>query len=170
MHPSYLTRKAVPTFCHTACALAVYEHLRFSRAVRWRLAPRSTCLFEILVPCILLGVQYIIRMDPGVKQQNSGLAQLTRMIDSEMPRAELPRLKNLCTTTWVLKGLRTKYCSVTGSCIDDFDHYCVLLDAPIGRGNHRFFLLMMAAEVMLGCCSGTSLELPCFVSFQNNCY
>ena len=148
MYPHYVTRKAIPTFCHLACMLAVCEHLRFSRDERWRLVPVSTTLFEVLVPAILCGVQYIIRIDPGVIQENSGLERLTGMIDSDVPRAALPQPRQLCTSTWVLKGPRAKFCTITQSCIDEFDHYCVLLDAPIGRGNHRFFLLLLHLEVI----------------------
>ena len=148
MHPRYVTRKVIPVFCHVACMIAVYEHFRFSRAGRWKLTPRSAVIFEFLVPVILCGVQYMVRVDPGVVQENSGIERLMSMLDSDIPTAELPQMDRLCTTTWVLKGPRTKYCAITGACIEDFDHYCILLDAPIGRGNHRFFILLMVAEVI----------------------
>ena len=148
MHPSYVTRKLVPVLCHMAAMLAIYEHLSFSRTARWKLAPHAAAVFEVAVPAVLGGFQYIARMDPGVVPENSGIERLMRMIDSEMPPSALPQLKQLCTTTWVLKGPRTKYCSVSGTCIERFDHYCVLLDTPIGRGNHRFFLFLMLVEVI----------------------
>ena len=47
-----------------------------------------------------------------------------------------------------LKDVRTKYCSLTGSCIEEFDHFCILLNAPIGRKNHRPFLCLLILEVI----------------------
>merc|ERR1712216_558239 len=60
--------------------------------------------------------------------------------------------KRLCTTTWVLKGLRTKYCTTTGACIEEFDHFCVWLNASIGRGNHRAFIALALVELMTQMC------------------
>ncbi|CAK9080974.1 Probable protein S-acyltransferase 23 (Probable palmitoyltransferase At2g14255) (Zinc finger DHHC domain-containing protein At2g14255) [Durusdinium trenchii] len=150
MYPDPLTRKAVPIFCHVACACAVWEHWLTSRPFRWLQMPKITTCFECLLPVVLGFAQCIIRMDPGViqKQKDSGIKELISMLEKGVLRESLPKTRQLCTSTWVLKGLRTKYCRQTGTCIEEFDHFCILLDVPIGRGNHRPFLLLMFLEVV----------------------
>jgi hypothetical protein len=59
---------------------------------------------------------------------------------------EEPDISRLCTTTWVLKDLRTKYCTQTGACVEEFDHYCVWLNTSIGKGNHRQFVCLAVCE------------------------
>lgn len=69
----------------------------------------------------------------------------------------------LCTTTWVLKGLRTKYCTMTGACVEEFDHFCGWLNTAIGKGNHRPFIVLAVVEA-----STQSCHLYClvYVAFQ----
>merc|ERR1712100_913629 len=52
----------------------------------------------------------------------------------------------LCTTTFVMKGLRTKYCTRTGACVEEFDHFCGWLNVAIGKGNHRPFMVLAVVE------------------------
>jgi hypothetical protein len=71
---------------------------------------------------------------------------LMRAIDGGAPEGEEPDIARLCTTTWVLKDLRTKYCTQTGACVQEFDHYCVWLNTSIGKGNHRQFVCLVVCE------------------------
>lgn len=63
------------------------------------------------------------------------------------PDGTRPDINRLCMTTWNLKGLRTKYCSMTKGCVEEFDHYCVWVNNAIGKGNHRLFIGLAAWEV-----------------------
>ncbi|CAK9039997.1 Ankyrin repeat domain-containing protein 50, partial [Durusdinium trenchii] len=46
----------------------------------------------------------------------------------QLPGDEVPEgVKRLCTATFVIKGLRTKYCKVTKACVKEFDHFCGLI-------------------------------------------
>lgn len=147
MYPDQITRRVVPFFCYCACACAVFEHVVASRSLRQSVLPKTSITFEISVPVILVLTQYIIRMDPGVAPPRDGIKDFM-VLASELPRKELPKVKQLCTTTWILKGLRTKYCTLTGSCIEEFDHFCILLNVPIGKKNHRIFVFVMFLEVI----------------------
>eukprot|EP00438_Fugacium_kawagutii_P002425 Skav223579 [mRNA] locus=scaffold4852:25068:26591:+ [translate_table: standard] len=148
MYPDHVTRRVVPVFCHCACACAIYEHVTVSRSLRWLAMPTATLIFEVSVPVILVLSQYIIRMDPGIVPEADGLKEFMALVASDLPREKLPKLKQLCTTTWILKGLRTKYCSMTSNCIQEFDHFCILLNAPIGKRNHRLFICLIILEVV----------------------
>merc|ERR1712217_634536 len=70
-------------------------------------------------------------------------------IDSDCPDNQLPDVSRLCTTSWVLKDSRSKFCSQTGACIEEFDHYCIWLNTAIGKRNHRQFICL----VMVECCT-----------------
>ena len=146
MHPDRITRRVVPVFCHCACACAVWDHV-VSRSFRWSWMPKASLIFEVSVPVILAMSQYIIRMDPGIAPPTDGIKEFMSLVASE-PRERLPKPKQLCTTTWILKDLRTKYCTLTKTCIEEFDHFCILLNAPIGKRNHRLFFCLMVLEVI----------------------
>ena len=144
MYPDRITRKVVPVFCHVACGLAIWEH-QTSRQLRSTWLPLTMLFFELSVPVILTLAQCVMRMDPGI-QKDGDFRQIMLFLDrGEFDR--LPDLKRLCTTTWIFKKPRTKYCSLTGSCIEEFDHFCILLDTPIGKGNHRAFLVLLILEL-----------------------
>lgn len=70
-----------------------------------------------------------------------------RALDKD-PQGDVPDIARLCTTTWVLKDLRTKYCAQTGACVREFDHYCVWLNCAIGKGNHRQFVGLAVCEFL----------------------
>ncbi|CAJ1367370.1 unnamed protein product [Effrenium voratum] len=152
MYPDYVTRKAIPVFVHMATAVAVAEHWLCSRDERRIAVPMANLGFDFLVPSALGFAQILLRMDPGTVANGDGITELVRLIEEGATVASLPKPRQLCSSTWVLKGLRTKYCTVTGTCIEEFDHYCILLDVPIGKGNHRPFLCLMAMDVLAQLC------------------
>lgn len=70
-----------------------------------------------------------------------------RALDGGSSKGDVkPDINRLCTTTWVLKDLRTKYCAQTGGCIEEFDHYCPWLNTSIGKKNHRQFFILVVVE------------------------
>merc|ERR1719223_2161906 len=95
-------------------------------------------------------------MDPGKlparTKGSSGVEELMRALDTDGPSNSMPDLSRLCTTTWVLKDLRTKYCAQTEACVREFDHYCVWLNCAIGRGNHRQFVFLACIEWLTQIC------------------
>lgn len=42
---------------------------------------------------------------------------------------------------------RSKYCALTGFVIARMDHHCVWLNNSVGFGNHRVFMLFLAAQL-----------------------
>jgi len=101
--------------------------------------------FELCVVMSLVLFFYVMRGDPGtvpLKEYGTGPETYIRALRSGQ---EIPA-KRLCTTSWVLKDLRTKYCRVTGACVQEFDHFCDFTVTAIGKGNHRMFIVLLCIE------------------------
>lgn len=143
-------QKSFPVFWLVCVALSTFEYLVTIRPLGHAVAPVGSLLFELGVPLSLLVFAWTALADPGKLPQQpkgrSGMEELMRALDGGAPEDRLPDVSRLCTTTWVLKGLRTKYCTQTGACVDEFDHYCVWLNTAIGRGNHRQFICLAIVE------------------------
>merc|ERR1719334_403040 len=118
---------AAATFWLVSVSLAVFQYLTDMRSVCWPLAPTAALAFELGVPASLLLFYLTAWADPG-------------------KAASPPDVGRLCTTTWVLKGARTKYCQRTGACVEEFDHFCGWLNVAVGRGNHRPFIFLAVVE------------------------
>jgi len=143
--------KAFPTFWLVCTALSAFEYLTVIRPVGQQVAPVGSVLFEIGVPLSLFLFFWTALKDPGrlphEPKGRSGMERLMRELDGGAPAgAPAPDVSRLCTTTWVLKGFRTKYCTNTKACVEEFDHYCVWLNCAIGRGNHRQFICLSVTE------------------------
>mmetsp|Transcript_91317 Transcript_91317/g.212402 ORF Transcript_91317/g.212402 Transcript_91317/m.212402 type:complete len:593 (+) Transcript_91317:50-1828(+) len=143
-------QKAFPVFWMVCVSLAVFEYLMDLRRTSYQVAPTASMLFEVGVPLSLALFFYVALADPGKlptrAKGNSGVEELMRALDSDLPEDSLPDVSRLCTTTWVLKDLRTKYCSQTGACVEEFDHWCVWLNCSIGKKNHRQFIGLAIVE------------------------
>lgn len=78
----------------------------------------------------------------------------TRSIDfEELLQASLkangaPSPQLYCRTLLVRKPIRSKYCSSTGFVVARMDHHCVWLNATIGFGNHRLFLVFLVVHIV----------------------
>lgn len=147
-----LVANAAATFWLVCVSLATFQYLIDLHPVSWTVAPRTALLFELGVPTSLALFALVALSDPGkaparVKTQ-SGVEDLMRACKA----GENPDFNRLCTTTWVLKGLRTKYCTHTGACVDEFDHFCGWLNVAIGRGNHRPFMILACIEALTQIC------------------
>jgi len=140
--------KVFPVFWLVCVSLATFEYIMDLRSTAWSVAPTMSFVFEFGVPLSLSAFACAALMDPGklpAKTRGaSGVEELMRHIDA--PGEPTVDMSRLCTTTWVLKGLRTKYCAQTGACIEEFDHYCIWLNCAIGKGNHRMFILLALVE------------------------
>jgi hypothetical protein len=143
-------QKAFPAFWLVCVSLTVFEYLMVIRPTGVVVAPVSSVLFELGVPLSLAIFFWVAFADPGklpsLPKGASGMEVLMKSLDAAAPADDAPDVSRLCTTTWVLKGLRTKYCTQTGACVEEFDHYCVWLNTAIGRGNHRQFICLAVTE------------------------
>jgi len=148
-----LSHRAFPVFWLICVSLAMFQYLQDSRIISWTVAPTASLLFELGVPLSLMIFAYVATTDPGKVPPRpkgaSGVEELMLALDSAAPASD-PRadVSRLCTTTWVLKDMRTKYCTQTGACVEEFDHYCVWLNCAIGKQNHRPFVLLSITECM----------------------
>lgn len=147
-------QKAFPLFWLICVFLAFVQYVIDLRPQSHDVAPRVSKLFEYAVPLSLIFFVVVAKKDPGkVKPgtgNHSGVEQLQKALAGEGKTDiadAVSDCKRLCTTTWVVKGFRTKYCTQTKSCIEEFDHYCVWLNCSIGRGNHRQFILLSIIEM-----------------------
>jgi len=145
-------QKIFPVFWVVCVALAFFQYLMDFRAVSYTVVPTASMLFELGVLASLALFAWVALGDPGRipngVRGKSGVEELMRSFDSDVsddmdPQAMFSRL---CLTTFVLKDLRTKYCTSTGACVAEFDHYCVWLNTSIGRGNHRQFIVLAVVE------------------------
>jgi hypothetical protein len=146
-------QKMFPCFWLICVSLAVFEYIVDLRKTSYTVAPYASMAFELGVPLSLACFFLVALSDPGKvpskARGNSGVEEIMRALDGPMPSdGKGPDINRLCTTTWVLKGLRTKYCAQTGACVEEFDHYCVWLNCAIGKGNHRQFVLLALVEFL----------------------
>jgi len=141
--------KVFPTFWLVCVSLALFEYLMDLRAAAWSVAPTASLAFELGVPLSVGVFAYVALSDPGKVPARargaSGVEEVMRALDA--PGERTVDISRLCTTTWVLKGLRTKYCTQTGACVEEFDHYCIWLNCAIGKRNHRGFVILAIVEL-----------------------
>ncbi|CAE8681256.1 unnamed protein product, partial [Polarella glacialis] len=143
-------QKFFPTFFLVCVSLATLEYLTDLRPSSYSLAPQASLVFESGVTLSVILFLWVALADPGKLPPRpvgrSGVEDLMLAIDSAAGDEHPPNFSRLCTTTWIIKGLRTKYCTQLEACIEGFDHYCIWLNTAIGRGNHRQFLCLALAE------------------------
>lgn len=148
--------KIFPVFWLICVSMATFCYLMDQRDVGWKIAPWFSLQFELGVPLSIAVFAWAALTDPGIvppkERGASGVEELMRLIDSTPLDEPVPDITRLCTTTWVLKGLRTKYCVQTGACVEEFDHYCVWLNCAIGKNNHRHFVLLACVEFWTQVC------------------
>lgn len=81
-----------------------------------------------------------------LKSKSVSLDERTRR-DPDISRASSQaavELQRICPSCWIVKGLRTKHCSVCDKCCEIMDHHCVWLNTCVGKKNHRLFASFVA--------------------------
>lgn len=135
--------------CVLLCVLQFWR----MRDTSWALTPLAAALFEVATPLMAVSFLCAACLDPGRVQartrHSSGVEEVMAVLSGPDGSSSNACFDRLCLTTWVLKGLRTKYCTRTGVCIEEFDHFCVWMNAPIGRGNHRVFVCHNCLQVLV---------------------
>lgn len=140
----------VPPAVWLVCtSLCLYQFLTDLQHTSATAAPQASLAFGIGVPLSVALFLYVAMCDPGKVPSrlrgHSAVEELMRMLDQE--NGSCPDVGRLCTSTWVLKAPRAKFCDHTKACIEEFDHWCMFLNCAIGKGNHRAFLLLTVCEV-----------------------
>lgn len=142
--------KIFPVFWLVCVSLALFQYLIDFRSTSYQVAPTASLLFELGIPASLLIFAWVALGDPGKlparARGHSGVEEIMNALDKDVLDENLPDINRLCTTTWVLKGLRTKYCAQTCACVEEFDHYCIWLNCAIGKNNHRQFVGLAVVE------------------------
>lgn len=148
-----------PTFWLVMVSLAVFEYLTDLRDAAWAVSPYCAFFFELGVPASLFLFFFVALSDPGKIQPRpknaSGVEEYVRALTqwhAAPAENKEPDFGRLCTSTWILKGLRTKYCTQTLACVEEFDHFCGWLNIAIGKGNHRPFIVLAGVECTTQLC------------------
>eukprot|EP00440_Ansanella_granifera_P073946 gb/GFBE01080240.1/.p1 GENE.gb/GFBE01080240.1/~~gb/GFBE01080240.1/.p1 ORF type:complete len:625 (+),score=114.11 gb/GFBE01080240.1/:1-1875(+) len=133
-------------------AITTFEYLLDSRALAWELAPWAALAFELSVLASLSLYFYVALADPGKvpmppRKKSPGLDACIGLLRA----GKTVEASRVCTTTWLLKDLRTKYDIWSGTCIQEFDHFCNFTGCVIGRHNHRPFFLLCLMEPIAQC-------------------
>jgi len=146
-----------PCFWLVSVSIATLQYINDLRSASWEAAPMVALAFEIGIPLSLVLFFHTATANPGKVppriKSASGVEDLMRALDTvPLGDGDNIQFSRLCTTTWVLKGLRTKYCTASEACIEEFDHFCGWLNCAIGRGNQRQFILLALVEVLSQYC------------------
>lgn len=167
-HFAKRAKRMAPAIFWLCCvSIACFEYLTELQSSAWTLTPNLAVAFELGVPLCLLLFLLAAQKDPGKVparvKGNSAVEEILRAF--QLPGDEVPEgVKRLCTATFVIKGLRTKYCKVTKACVKEFDHFCGWLGTAIGQGNHRLFMALVVVEVTV-----QLIHLAmCFAFLQNS--
>lgn len=56
---------------------------------------------------------------------------------------------NVCSTCKLLKPARSKHCSICKTCVARMDHHCIWVNNCLGRGNYKYFLLLLLSTGIL---------------------
>jgi len=59
------------------------------------------------------------------------------------------RPSKVCSTCNIVKPARSKHCSLCRACVAQSDHHCPWVNNCLGRGNYRWFLLLLLTLSML---------------------
>eukprot|EP00928_Gymnodinium_smaydae_P025760 TRINITY_DN20421_c0_g1_i2.p1 TRINITY_DN20421_c0_g1~~TRINITY_DN20421_c0_g1_i2.p1 ORF type:complete len:577 (+),score=110.21 TRINITY_DN20421_c0_g1_i2:114-1844(+) len=148
---------AAPLFWLMSVSAASYSYLTEARPLVVDQRPFLCAFFELGVVASLALFMIVNRLNPGIVSARmrgaSGVEDIMRAMSLTAPvGTTVPDFERLCTSTWVMKGPRTKYCTQTGACVEEFDHFCGWLNVAIGRGNHRPFIFLAAIELFTQLC------------------
>lgn len=133
-------------------SITVVEYLLDARPVAYELSPSAALFFE-LGTCVCLALFFMIALgDPGKVHAAPGRTSAVEAYLGLLRSGCPVDVGRLCTSTWVLKDLRTKYDVMTGACVQEFDHFCNFTGCAIGRGNHRAFLVLAILEPLTQFC------------------
>lgn len=127
-------------------SMTVVEYLLDTRPIIYDLAPKLACCFEVGTAISLALFFSIALGDPGKVHVLPGRTPGLESYLGLLRQGYSVDAGRLCTSTWLLKDLRTKFDVMTGACIQEFDHFCNFTGCAIGRGNHRSFLLLATIE------------------------
>jgi len=149
----FVMRRIPKIFWLSCVCLCVLQFATDMRDFAWRVTPIAAFSFEIGTPIMLLTYAWSSCVNPGIVTPRgkgaSGVEDIIDSIEGCDTFSDAISFERLCLTTWVVKGLRTKYDKTVERCVEEFDHLCQFLNAPVGRGNHRVFVLHCCAQTLV---------------------
>jgi hypothetical protein len=122
-------------------------------------AKKTPYIFLAAFVCIIIMIiswvhLVFIQTDPGTVYTERS-ATYSELLEEVAQSGSAPDPRKWCATTLVKKPLRAKFDAPTGLLIARHDHYCIWLDAAVGFGNHRVFMVFVFFQVAAHYCFAT---------------
>lgn len=151
--------------CWWSCVVLCVLQYWTARAESRSSVPLVAAGFECLAPLMAISFVGAAYGDQGTvparRKGSSFVEEALAVLSARGPYDNDAGLERLCFTTWIRKGLRTKYCPSLGLCVDEFDHFCKFMNAPVGRGNHRLFMVHVGLQFFVLWCHFLSCSCLC---------
>ncbi|CAL8351601.1 unnamed protein product [Merluccius merluccius] len=122
----------------------------------------SIVLFTINTTALLYCYLRTCRTDPGVVRATEEEKKLNVLMLAEAGFLD-PRI--FCTSCMIKKPMRANHCFNCDACVVKQDHHSVWTNNCIGARNHHFFVLFLAALVMMG----AWMFYGCLVYWSKHC-
>ena len=96
------------------------------------ISPAITFLLTIIT------MKVAVHSNPGIISYEATEEERIQRTGFDGPLVDAP--PDYCTLCCAVRPPRTHHCRRSGACIEKWDHWCIYLGRPIGRGNHRTFI------------------------------
>ncbi|CAL8245626.1 unnamed protein product [Lota lota] len=116
-------------------------------AVKLMCSATIQVLFTLNATTLLYFYLRTCRTDPGVVRATEEEKKMNVLMLAEAGFLD-PRI--FCTSCMIKKPMRANHCFNCDACVAKQDHHSIWTNNCIGARNHRFFVLFLAALVMMG--------------------
>jgi hypothetical protein len=124
------------------------------------LHPCSLLTASALFAGLVISLYRVRNSDPGVVSAASRWGPHADVAALGCIETKANGCARFCRKTGLYKPDRAHYCRATDRLVLRFDHHCIFVDASVGYGNHKFFLLFLLYTHLAGLFMGISCFAP----------